>query len=57
VVDGVTAALQGVPISTLDTDIVYRRTADNVERRVAALLELEAIYRDPASRRLGRALR
>ena len=52
VVGGVAAVLQGVPISTLDTDIVYRRTADNVERLVAALRELEAIYRDPAGRRI-----
>jgi hypothetical protein len=51
-VGGVAAVLQGVPISTLDTDIVYRRTADNVERLVAALRELEAIYRDPAGRRI-----
>jgi hypothetical protein len=52
VVGGVAAVLQGVPISTLDTDIVYRRTADNLERLVAALRELEAIYRDPAGRRI-----
>jgi hypothetical protein len=52
VVGGVAAVLQGVPISTLDTDIVYRRTADNIERLVAALRELEAIYRDPAGRRI-----
>jgi hypothetical protein len=51
-VGGVAAVLQGVPISTLDTDIVYRRTADNVERLVAALRQLEAIYRDPAGRRI-----
>jgi hypothetical protein len=52
VVGGVAAVLQGVPISTLDTDIVYRRTADNVERLVAALRQVEAIYRDPAGRRI-----
>jgi hypothetical protein len=52
VVGGVAAVLQGVPISTLDTDIVYRRTADNIARLVAALRELEAIYRDPAGRRI-----
>jgi len=51
-VGGVAAVLQGVPISTLDTDIVYRRTAGNVERLVASLRELEAIYRDPAGRRI-----
>lgn len=51
-VGGVAAVLQGVPISTLDTDIVYRRTADNIERLAAALRELEATYRDPAGRRI-----
>ncbi len=51
-VGGVAAVLQGAPISTLDTDIVYRRTADNIGRLVAALRELEAIYRDPAGRRI-----
>jgi hypothetical protein len=51
-VGGVAAVLQGAPISTLDTDIVYRRTADNIERLVAALCDLEAIYRDPAGRRI-----
>jgi hypothetical protein len=53
VVGGVAAVLQGVPISTLDTDIVYRRTAANIDRLVAALRELEAIYRDPAGRRIA----
>jgi hypothetical protein len=52
VVGGVAAVLQGVPISTLDTDILYRRTADNIDRLVVALRELEAIYRDPAGRRI-----
>ena len=51
-VGGVAAVLQGVPISTLDTDIVYRRTADNIDRLVGALREIEAIYRDPAGRRI-----
>jgi AhpD family alkylhydroperoxidase len=51
-VGGVAAVLQGAPISTLDTDIAYRRTADNIERLIAALRELEAIYRDPAGRRI-----
>src|SRR5260370_4273409 len=52
VVGGVAAVLQGVPISTLDTGIVSRRAADNIERLVAALREIEAIYRDPADRRI-----
>lgn len=40
--------LQGVPLTTLDVDIVHQRTPDNVARLTAALAELRAIYRgDP----------
>jgi len=40
--------LQGVPLTTLDVDIVHRRTADNVARLLDALTDLQAVYRgDP----------
>ncbi len=40
--------LQGVPLTTLDVDIVHRRTPENVARLTAALAELRAVYRgDP----------
>jgi hypothetical protein len=40
--------LQGVPLTTLDVDIVHRRTRENVLRLLAALAELQAIDRgDP----------
>lgn len=40
--------LQGVPLTTLDVDIVHRRTRENVARLLAALAELHAVYRgDP----------
>lgn len=52
VVGGVAAVLWGAPVSTFDLDIVYRRAGDNIERLAAALRELEAIYRDPAGRRI-----
>jgi hypothetical protein len=40
--------LQGVPLTTMDVDIVHKRTAENVERLLAALRELQAVYRgDP----------
>jgi hypothetical protein len=40
--------LQGVPLSTLDVDVVHRRTPDNVARLLAALVALQAVYRgDP----------
>jgi hypothetical protein len=40
--------LQGVPLTTLDVDIVHHRTTQNVARLLAALSELRAVYRgDP----------
>src|SRR5262245_29200471 len=48
IVGGLAAVLQGAPIVTADLDIVHRRTPENVARLVAALGELEAVYRvDP----------
>ena len=42
VVGGVAAALQGVPLVTLDLDIVHERSAGNVGRLLEALAELGA---------------
>src|SRR5688572_27384868 len=50
VVGGVAAILEGVPMYTVDLDVVYQVEPANVERLLAALVELEAIYRDPAGR-------
>lgn len=52
VVGGVAAILEGAPLATLDLDIVYSNDATNVARLQAALVELEARYRDPAGRRI-----
>jgi len=38
--------LQGVPLTTLDIDIVHRRTPENVARLLTVLSELKAVYRD-----------
>jgi hypothetical protein len=47
-VGGMAAVLQGAPIVTGDLDVVHRRTPDNVKRLLAALSELDAIFRhDP----------
>lgn len=61
VVGGAAAVLQGVPITTLDMDIVHRRTERNAARLATALEQLGAVYRhDPrrlrpeASRRRSR---
>jgi hypothetical protein len=50
VVGGVAAVLNGAPISTVDLDLVHLRTVDNLARLGAALLELDARYRDPGGR-------
>ncbi len=44
--------LQGVPLTTLDLDILHRRTPDNVQRLLNVLHELQATYRND-SRRLS----
>ncbi|MBI1915845.1 MAG: hypothetical protein HYS12_14090 [Planctomycetes bacterium] len=41
IVGGLSAVLQGVPVVTLDVDICYRRTPDNVARLAAALAPLQ----------------
>lgn len=50
VVGGVAAVVAGAPISTFDLDIVQARTPDNIDRLLAALTELDAIYRDFSGR-------
>lgn len=53
VVGGAAAVLQGVPITTLDLDIVHRRTPENVARLLDVLLRLDATMRyDLANRGL-----
>lgn len=48
VVGGAAAVLQGVPITTLDVDIVYDRALDNLTGLGEALAELDAVFRtDP----------
>lgn len=50
VVGGVAAILHGSPLMTGDLDVVYSTEPQNLERLVAALQEMNAIYRDPAGR-------
>ena len=52
VVGGAAAVLHGAPITTQDLDVVYRRTAENLDRLQAFLVDLDALARDPAGRRL-----
>lgn len=56
VVGGLAAVLQGAPITTLDVDVVYDRSEENVERLEAALTELDARVRtDPRGLRVDRS--
>lgn len=52
VVGGVAAILEGAPVSTFDLDVVYRRSRTNNSRLATALSELNALYKDPAGRRI-----
>jgi len=48
VVGMLAAVLQGAPAVTFDVDIVHRRSPENVARLLAALRDLDAVYRgDP----------
>src|SRR5262249_2939639 len=51
IVVGMTAGiLQGPPITTIDLDLVHRRTPENVGRLLRVLAELDAFYRHGAGR-------
>jgi hypothetical protein len=50
IVGGVSAALNGAPIVTLDLDVVHSCAPRNIAPLLAALSDLDASYRDPAGR-------
>jgi len=52
IVGGVSAVLQGSPITTFDLDLLHSRSSENIERLLAALKEVEAIYRGLGERRI-----
>ena len=49
VVGGAAAVLHGAPVTTVDLDVVHRRTPENVERLLAVLAALEGTYRATAN--------
>lgn len=61
IVGGMAAVLQRAPILTEDLDLVHDRSPENVNRLLAALQDLDAVYRNdrrklrPASKRLWRS--
>ncbi len=52
VVGGVAAHFYGASYTTKDIDLVYARTPGNIERVLAALAEMNTIFRDFAGRRI-----
>jgi hypothetical protein len=52
VVGGVSAVLNGAPITTFDVDVVHRRTSENVDRILPIMEALDAVYRIQPERRL-----
>jgi len=50
VVGMVAGVLQGAPVTTLDLDVVHRRSPENVRRLLAVLGRLDAVYRHDARR-------
>jgi hypothetical protein len=50
IVGGMAAVLQGAPVHTIDLDVVYDRSSENVNRILGALVELDAILRDDPRR-------
>jgi hypothetical protein len=54
IVVGMTAAvLQGAPVVTFDLDVVYARTPGNIAHLLAALTEVEAVFRTDPERRIA----
>ena len=51
-VGGVAAALEGVPLATLDVDVVVRRDEQDTPRLLDALSAMGARYSDPAGRHI-----
>jgi hypothetical protein len=52
VVGGVSAVLHGAPVTTFDLDVVHARNRENIARVLAALEELDAVYRAQPERQL-----
>jgi len=52
VIGGVAAVLHGAPLNTRDLDIVHARDKENIHRLLAALADLDAVYREHLPRRI-----
>ena len=52
VVGGISAVLQGAPVTTFDLDVLHARDPENILRLLAACEELDAVYRAQPERQL-----
>ena len=52
-VGGLAAVAQGAPLTTQDVDVVHRRTAENVDKLMVFLSEVNARYRERPDLALG----
>lgn len=52
VVGAVAAVLEGAPLTTFDLDVVVETSDENLNRLLGALNEIDAVYWDPARRRI-----
>jgi hypothetical protein len=52
VVGGISAVLQGAPVTTFDLDVLHARDPENIRQLLTALGELDAVYRAQPERQL-----
>jgi hypothetical protein len=46
-VGGLAAVVQGAPVTTIDVDIVYKRSSNNISKLLTFLKSIDAYYRRP----------
>lgn len=46
-VGGLAAVIQGAPVTTMDVDIAYSRSSENISKLFAFLISIDAAYRRP----------
>lgn len=51
-VGGLAAVVQGAPITTMDIDILYDRSPENVSKLISFLKSIDAIYRRPDDKKI-----
>ena len=52
-VGGLAAVIQGAPVTTMDVDIVYSRSSENISKLLAFLKSIDATYRRPDNKNLA----